>query len=233
MIRHQCLFCGQALESADINAGSIRKCPKCNMQVAIPLVSTDGSAMQRPVENPSTAPVAATAPASSLTPAAGQQPQILRPAAVASGSPTSQPPTAPSALDELNAVMTTPANPSYPRYTSPQDSAAASALAQMASSAGPPPLVSPYANVSNIGYSRYHTPTNAPNAVAALVVGLIGLVCFGVIMGIIAICLGVSASGHIRRNPRAYTGGGMATAGIVLGIIDIIGGFIWVMMILR
>jgi len=61
--------------------------------------------------------------------------------------------------------------------------------------------------------------TTAPGAVAALVCGLIGLVFCGVILGIIAIVNASKARSEIARNPR-YGGGGMATAGLVLGIVD-------------
>ena len=63
---------------------------------------------------------------------------------------------------------------------------------------------------------------NAPGAVASMVCGIVGLIVCGIIMGIIALILGAQAKGHISRTPGQYGGSGMATAGIVLGILDIV-----------
>ncbi len=51
-------------------------------------------------------------------------------------------------------------------------------------------------------------------AIAALVLGLVGLVVAAVICGVIAICLAVTAK-------KKGNTSGMATAGLVLGIIDV------------
>lgn len=56
----------------------------------------------------------------------------------------------------------------------------------------------------------------------ALIYSLIGLFCFGFILGPIAIAKGSKALNIIRDDP-GYTGKGKATAGIVIGIIDIVG----------
>jgi hypothetical protein len=67
----------------------------------------------------------------------------------------------------------------------------------------------------------YHGPMeNAPGAVASLVCGIIGLLVCGVILGPIAIVMSNKAKRNIAADPR-YTGGGLATAGLVLGIIDV------------
>jgi hypothetical protein len=58
-----------------------------------------------------------------------------------------------------------------------------------------------------------------------MVLGIIGLFA-GFIPGILAIVLGSGAKRRIRSNPATYGGGGMATAGIVLGIIDTVIGTI-------
>jgi len=56
----------------------------------------------------------------------------------------------------------------------------------------------------------------------ALIYSIIGLFCFGFILGPIAIAKGSKALKIIREDP-GYTGNGKATAGIVIGIIDIVG----------
>ncbi len=75
----------------------------------------------------------------------------------------------------------------------------------------------------------YHGPTvNAPGATAALVYGLIGLLICGIVFGILAIVKAREAKNAISYNPR-YGGGGMATAGLVLGIIDLV---LWALIVL-
>jgi hypothetical protein len=65
-------------------------------------------------------------------------------------------------------------------------------------------------------------PRNDGKAIGALVCGILGLVVFGVVLGAVAIGLGVSAQRNIRRNPLVVKGQGMATAGLVLGIVDVV-----------
>jgi hypothetical protein len=55
-----------------------------------------------------------------------------------------------------------------------------------------------------------------------LVCGIVGLLCFGIILGAVALGLGLSAKKDIERSNGSVTGGGMATAGIVLGAISIV-----------
>ena len=57
-------------------------------------------------------------------------------------------------------------------------------------------------------------------AIASLVCSLGGILVAGIILGIIAISLGVSAKKQIKVNNQK--GKGLATAGIVIGIIDIV-----------
>jgi hypothetical protein len=76
----------------------------------------------------------------------------------------------------------------------------------------------------------YRGPTyNAPGSVASLVYGIIGLFpCTAVVFGVLALVKSREAKSAILFNPR-YDGNGMATAGMVLGIIDlIVGGIFWI-----
>ncbi|HSD86373.1 MAG TPA: DUF4190 domain-containing protein, partial [Kofleriaceae bacterium] len=76
----------------------------------------------------------------------------------------------------------------------------------------------------------YHGPkVNAPGAVAALVWGIAGLLICGVIFGPIAISKANSAKAAMKMDPT-LGGEGLATAGTVLGIIDIIIAAILIMM---
>jgi hypothetical protein len=88
--------------------------------------------------------------------------------------------------------------------------------------AGPLPLPPPPA----AGYQQPYTPYNpyGPQpgqrteslAIASLVVSLVGILCFGVITGLVGIGLGVAARGRIDRDP-SLKGRGLATAGIIVG----------------
>jgi hypothetical protein len=78
--------------------------------------------------------------------------------------------------------------------------------------------------MSNYGYQgpppqgpQYQT--NAPNATTAMVLGIIGIFCFGIILGPIAIVLGTNALKEIERSGGAYGGEGQARAGQILGVI--------------
>lgn len=72
-------------------------------------------------------------------------------------------------------------------------------------------------------------------AIASLICGIIGLFLLSVILGPVAIVLGVAG----MRQAAAKGGGGMAKAGVVLGVVDLVlffvvmavaasnGGFTW------
>lgn len=73
---------------------------------------------------------------------------------------------------------------------------------------------------------------NAPGAVAALVCGIISVAlqifCVaGIILGIIAIVQAKKAKAAVMQSPGAFTGGGMGTAGYVLGIIGTVLSVFW------
>ena len=83
----------------------------------------------------------------------------------------------------------------------------------------------------------FFTNSNGPTiarangkATTALVLGLVGLVLFGFILGVLAIVFASLAKAEISRQPNAFTNSGAATAGLVLGIVDIVAGvliFVW------
>jgi ABC-type phosphate transport system permease subunit len=69
-------------------------------------------------------------------------------------------------------------------------------------------------------YGAAGPPVTDGKAVASLVCGLVGILCF--IPAIVAIVLGVSARGRIDASNGRLTGRGMAVAGMVLGIIGVV-----------
>jgi hypothetical protein len=90
----------------------------------------------------------------------------------------------------------------------------------------------PYCRHAQTPDGVYTGPTvNAPGAVASLVCGILGFFICGLVLGIIAITKAQEAKRAIGSDPR-YTGGGMATAGMVLGIIDLVGFVITVLIAL-
>jgi hypothetical protein len=60
-------------------------------------------------------------------------------------------------------------------------------------------------------------------AVGGFIGSLAGLFILGIPLGIMAIVFGFVSLGRINRHPEHYKGKGFATAGIVIGFIDIIG----------
>jgi len=69
-------------------------------------------------------------------------------------------------------------------------------------------------------------PQRCGQATGALVCGIISLILCGIVLGPIAIGLACSAKGKIARSNGALTGSGMATAGLILGILGAIGAII-------
>lgn len=63
----------------------------------------------------------------------------------------------------------------------------------------------------------------APGATASVVCGVIGLFLFGIILGCVAIAKANSAKKLLAEHPDRYSGGGKATTGLVLGVVDIVG----------
>jgi hypothetical protein len=74
-----------------------------------------------------------------------------------------------------------------------------------------------------------HTQVTIGEATASMICGIVGLFFFGIILGPIAIFLGVAAKKKIKENPQGLTGEGQATAGIVCGSIAVAG---WIILII-
>ncbi len=70
------------------------------------------------------------------------------------------------------------------------------------------------------GLPKGEKPPASAAAVLSLVCGI--LLCLGPITGLTAIVSGIVARGQVDRKPAAIGGRGMATIGILLGILNII-----------
>jgi hypothetical protein len=79
---------------------------------------------------------------------------------------------------------------------------------------------------------RIYGSSEVSSAKTAFICGLLGLFCFGIILGPIAIFLGISAHSELKRRQGA-SGAGMATAGIIMGIADIIAWVIFIAVYMR
>ena len=93
--------------------------------------------------------------------------------------------------------------------------------------AGHNPAAAPPPGAYGVAPVAVASPKQSGHAVASLVLGLLVL---GGIGSILAIVFGVMAKKRIRESNGWVTGGGMATAGIVLGIVGLVGAvayFIW------
>lgn len=81
----------------------------------------------------------------------------------------------------------------------------------------PPPPPPPPPGVGGYGYSA---PRTSQKALWSLVTGILSVVCCGP-AGIVAIILGKNAEREIAASHGAISGGGMAKAGFILGIIGL------------
>lgn len=70
----------------------------------------------------------------------------------------------------------------------------------------------------------YGAPSFAKNAQTAMIWSIIGLLCFGIILGPVGLIMGINAKKNMARVGN-FEGQGMATAAIVIGIIDIVAFF--------
>ena len=69
---------------------------------------------------------------------------------------------------------------------------------------------------------QYRPKTNAPGASSSLVRAILGFFFCGLILGLVAISNANKAKKLIQSQPDVYTGEGLATAGLVIGIIDLV-----------
>ncbi len=75
-------------------------------------------------------------------------------------------------------------------------------------------------NSLNVGETD---PVSAPLSTAGLVLGIVGFFVFGFILGLLSIIFSAISLGKIAKNPGKYKGKGKAIAGLILGLIDLIG----------
>ena len=79
----------------------------------------------------------------------------------------------------------------------------------------PPPGYQPY------GSGGFGMQQSNKKATAALVLGIVGLLCVPLVFSVLALVFGIQARNEIDRSNGMYKGRGLATAGIVLGIVGL------------
>ncbi len=222
----RCPRCSQTVEIQSDEAGGVVACPSCGQKMKVKAKAPDSGPMPAPEQPQQTS---TPPPGYSPTPGGGRQPSATPP-------PLPQQPQQQTisctqcgqsilltpemagqqfACPNCNGQFTAPGGPAQTSYGyQPQYQAPQQYPPQQYGAPGP------YGPAG--GYSYAGPKENAPGAVGSLVCGIFAVLCCGFILGIVAIVLGNSAKGKIRDNPQLYTGGGMATAGIVLGILGII-----------
>ena len=83
----------------------------------------------------------------------------------------------------------------------------------------PPPGPGGWAEPTWGGGYGYAAPQTEPRAVWGLVLGILSLVCLGLLAGVPGIIVSASARRRIRSSQGRLGGAGMATAGLVLSIV--------------
>jgi len=65
-----------------------------------------------------------------------------------------------------------------------------------------------------------NSPRTDARAIASLVCGILGLLILGLVLGAVAVILGRRSRREIMEQPALMKGLGLASAGMVLGVID-------------
>ena len=71
--------------------------------------------------------------------------------------------------------------------------------------------------------AQVQAKATVPGATASVWCGVIGFFLFGFILGPAAIANAAKAKTVLAEHPDRYDGGGLATTGMILGVIDILG----------
>lgn len=99
--------------------------------------------------------------------------------------------------------------------------------------AAPPPPLPPTQPPTQVVYNVTQAPPSNGLAVAALVLGIIGLILFfsvwgGIILGALAIVFGALGRANAKKGAA---NGGLATAGLVLGIVAVVASFLFLALV--
>ncbi len=80
-----------------------------------------------------------------------------------------------------------------------------------------------------MGGAGYAAPRTDGLAIASLIVGILSLLCCGIILGPAAAIMGFISRNRIAQSGGAIGGGGMAMAGLILGVV---GFLLWIVIVI-
>lgn len=135
----------------------------------------------------------------------------------------------------------TPSGESEPRITAPSEakmgegqvSESEETLPSPPESSIPPTNVQPWTSTGYPYYPSYGATRTDGLCVAGMVLGIIGLVLFwipylAIPCGILGIILGSIGIKNVQNEPQLKTGQGMGVAGLVTGILALVGGIVMI-----
>ena len=97
----------------------------------------------------------------------------------------------------------------------------------------PPPPFQPAPYQPQPGYGAVAASVTNQKAVISLVLSLVGLVCcIGIFTGPVAIFLGMAAQKEIDASGGSQGGSGLAKAGLIIGIVEVILFILGILMVL-
>ena len=117
-------------------------------------------------------------------------------------------------------------------FTNPFESAATAPVAEWTPPSSPEPSWESQPMGSDVAYTPSAAPMSAGQnktlAIISLVTGILGVTicCGGLLPSLAAIVTGIMARGKASQNPSEFGGGGMAMAGIITGVIGLLGGIV-------
>ena len=92
-----------------------------------------------------------------------------------------------------------------------------------------PPAPPPGGGYQPAGGAGYAAPRTDGLAIASLITGIVSLLCCGVILGPAAAIMGFISRNRITQSGGAIGGGGMAMAGLILGVV---GFLLWIVIVI-
>jgi len=120
----------------------------------------------------------------------------------------------PQCATPVQNVPTAPPPPQAPQPGAPTPASTSSWLNVPPAQTQYPPQAQPY--------QGQFQPQTDGKATASLVLGILSLLCFGLLTGLPAIILGHNSRGNIQQSRGRLTGAGMALAGLIMGYVSIV-----------
>jgi type IV pilus assembly protein PilA len=120
----------------------------------------------------------------------------------------------PQCATPVQSVPTAPPPPQAPQAGAPTPASTSAWLNVPPAQAQYPPQAQPYPG--------QFQPQTDGKATASLILGILSILCFGLLTGLPAIILGHISRGNIEQSRGRLTGAGMALTGLILGYVSIV-----------